>query len=62
MALRDSMRASAAEYLQPGEPIRENLRIHRRFFKDIQAADSALTQVHPGEPAQVDEPRPVRPR
>jgi hypothetical protein len=56
------MRASAAEYLQPGEPIRENLRIHRRFFKDIQAADSALTQVHPGEPAQVDEPRPVRPR
>jgi hypothetical protein len=24
---------------------RENLRIHRRFFKDIQAADSALAQV-----------------
>ena len=28
----------------------------------VQAADSTLTQVHPGEPAQVDEPRPVRPR
>jgi hypothetical protein len=24
---------------------RENLRIHRRFFKDIQAADGALAQV-----------------
>ena len=24
---------------------RENLRIHRRFFKDIQAADNALAQV-----------------
>ncbi len=24
---------------------RENLRIHRRFFKDIQAADRALAQV-----------------
>jgi hypothetical protein len=24
---------------------RENLRIHRRFFKDIQTADSALAQV-----------------
>ena len=24
---------------------RENLRIHRRFLKDIQAADSALAQV-----------------
>ena len=122
MALRDSMRESAAQYLRPGEPIqavigaqtasqwlagltgifvflglnhyrilavtpsrivvldagksslktargvvtelprstrlgpgtgvwhrvqvgRENLRIHRRFFKDIQAADSALAQV-----------------
>ena len=122
MALRDSMRESAAQYVQPGEPIqavigaqtasqwlaaltgifvflglnryrilavtpsrivvldagkssmktargvvtelprstrlgpgtgvwhrvqvgRENLRIHRRFFKDIQAADNALAQV-----------------
>ena len=122
MALRDSMRESAAQYLRPGEPIqavigaqtasqwlagltgifvflglnhyrilavtpsrivvldagkssmktargvvtelprstrlgpgtgvwhrvqvgRENLRIHRRFFKDIQAADNALAQV-----------------
>jgi hypothetical protein len=39
MALRDSMRDSAAEFLRPGE----KLRVHRRFFKDIQTADTERT-------------------
>jgi hypothetical protein len=50
MSIRDSMRASAAQYLPPGEPVQavigaqtasqEKLRVHRRFFKDLQAADN----------------------
>jgi hypothetical protein len=39
MGLRDSMRNSAAEYLRPGE----NLRVRRRFFKDIETADTEQT-------------------
>lgn len=48
MAIRDSMRASATRYLRPGEhriPAgTENLRVHRRFFKDIENADHPAIQ------------------
>ena len=46
MALRDDMAASAAPCLQPGEPVQaifgaETLRVHRRFFRDIETADAS---------------------
>ena len=54
MALRDKMAASAAPYMRPGEPVQaifaglwhqipvgsEYLRVHRRFFKDIESSDA----------------------
>ena len=53
MALRDSMRASAAPYLRPGEPVRGVFGapthsqwlapLTGRFFTDLQAADSQVT-------------------
>jgi hypothetical protein len=53
MSLRDAMRDSAAPHLGPGEPVQavigaqtagqETLRVHRRFFKDLEAADGMVT-------------------
>jgi hypothetical protein len=42
MALRDKMAASAGPYMRPGEiPVgSEYLRVHRRFFKDIESSDA----------------------
>jgi hypothetical protein len=55
MALRDKMAASAAPFLQPGEPVQavfagqtasqENIRVHRRFFRDIESAGATAAAV-----------------